>query len=190
MKNVTLSTKIIGLAVTTVIAIGVCILASSYYLFSRAGKDQAQRDVITLADSVEYHVNDLTAKIDAVAQLTAGRKDLAEAIAKGDTAFVQSLGKEVMRSSKVGFITIADKDGKVVGRGHSNKSGDSVLNQSNVKRALAGEATTGTEEGTVVKFSLRAGAPVKLGGQIVGTVTTGIDLTPASHAFVDEETVS
>ena len=37
-----------------------------------------------------------------------------------------------------------------------------------------------------MKFSLRAGAPVKLGDKIVGSVTTGTDLTSADHAFVEK----
>ncbi len=74
----------------------------------------------------------------------------------------------------------------MVGRGHSDKAGDSVLCQPNVKKALGGEASTGIEEGTVVKFSLRAGAPVKIGDKVVGSVTTGVDLTPADHAVVEE----
>ena len=74
----------------------------------------------------------------------------------------------------------------MVGRGHSDKAGDSVLTQANVRKALAGESSTGIEEGTVVKFSLRAGAPVKLGDKIVGSVTTGVDLTAADHAFVEK----
>jgi len=186
MKNVSLSTKIIGLVVAAVFTVGVCVFASSYYFVNRGFSDQTQQDVGKLADAVQLRVDDVTAKMAAVAKLTAARKDLAEAVAKGDTAFVQSLGKEVMRDSKAGFITIADKDGNVVGRGHSDKAGDSVLNQPNVKKALAGESSTGIEEGTVVKFSLRAGAPVKVGGKVVGSVTTGVDLTPANHAFVEE----
>ena len=186
MKKRALSTKIIGLVVTAVFTVGMCVFASSYYFVNQGFNDQTQQDVGRLADAVQLRVDDVAAKMAAVAQLTAARKDLAEAITKGDTAFVQSLGKEVMRDSKAGFITIADKDGNVVGRGHSDKAGDSVLNQPNVKRALAGEASTGIEEGTVVKFSLRAGAPVKLGGKVVGSVTTGVDLTPASHAFVED----
>jgi len=90
-----------------------------------------------------------------------------------------------MRDSRVNLITIADREGKVVGRGHSEKAGDSVLVQANVRKALGGEITTGIEEGTVVKFSMRAGAPVKLGDKIVGSVTTGTDLTSADHAFVE-----
>ena len=186
MKNVSLSTRIIGLVATAVVTVGVCVFASSYYFVNQGFNDQTQQDIGRLADAVQLHFDDVTAKMAAVAQLTASRKDLAEAVTKGDTGRVQQLGKEVMRDSKAGFITIADKDGNVVGRGHSDKVGDSVLNQPNVKKALAGESSTGIEEGTVVKFSLRAGAPVKLDGKVVGSVTTGVDLTPANHAFVEE----
>ena len=186
MKNASLSTRIIGLVATAVVTVGVCVFASSYYFVNQGFNDQTQQDIGRLADAVQLHFDDVTAKMAAVAQLTASRKDLAEAVTKGDTGRVQQLGKEVMRDSKAGFITIADKDGNVVGRGHSDKVGDSVLNQPNVKKALAGEPSTGIEEGTVVKFSLRAGAPVKLDGKVVGSVTTGVDLTPASHAFVEE----
>ena len=124
-------------------------------------------------------------KLSTVAQMTAARKDLAEAISRGDTAVVQKLGKDIMRDSRISLVTIADKEGRVVGRGHSDKAGDSVLSQSNVRKALGGDASTGIEEGTVVKFSMRAGAPVKLGDKIVGSVTTGTDLTSADHSFVE-----
>ncbi len=98
-------------------------------------------------------------RLATAAKMTASRQDLAEAISKGDTAAVQRLGKDIMRDSKISLITIADKEGKVVGRGHSDKAGDSVLSQANVKQALAGETNFGIEEGTVVKFSLRRGRP-------------------------------
>ena len=78
-------------------------------------------------------------------------------------------------------LTIADQEGNVIARGHSEKTGDSVLSQINVKKALAGEVSAGFEEGTVVKFSLRAGAPIKVDGRIVGTITPGIDLTATSN---------
>jgi methyl-accepting chemotaxis protein len=89
-----------------------------------------------------------------------------------------------MHTLQVAFVTVADRDGTVIGRGHSDKSGDSVLGQVNVKQALSGKASTGVEPGTVVKFSLRAGHPIVSAGRIVGSVTTGFDLS--TEAFVDE----
>jgi ABC-type transporter Mla subunit MlaD len=186
MKKVSLSTKIIGLVVTAVFTVGACLFASTYYFVDKGFQDQTQQEIGRQADAVQLHFDSITARMSAAAKLTASRKVLAEAIEKGDTAFVQKLGKEVMRDSQAGFITIADKNGNVVGRGHSEKVGDSVLSQPNVKKSLAGEASTGIEEGTVVKFSLRAGAPVKIGDKVVGSVTTGVDLTPADHAVVEE----
>ena len=186
MKKVSLSTKIIGLVVTAVFTVGACLFASTYYFVDKGFQDQTQQEIGRQADAVQLHFDSITARMLTAAKLTASRKDLAEAIEKGDSAFIQKLGKEVMRDSKAGFITIADKSGNVVGRGHSDKAGDSVLSQPNVKKSLAGEASTGIEEGTVVKFSLRAGAPVKLGDKVVGSVTTGVDLTPADHAVVEE----
>ena len=186
MKKVSLSTKIIGLVVTAVFTVGACLFASTYYFVDKGFQDQTQQEIARQADAVQLHFDSITARMAAAAKLTASRRVLAEAIEKGDTAFVQKLGKEVMRDSKAGFITIADKDGNVVGRGHSDKAGDSALSQPNVKKSLAGEASTGIEEGTVVKFSLRAGAPVKVGDKVVGSVTTGVDLTPADHAVVEE----
>jgi sensor histidine kinase regulating citrate/malate metabolism len=186
MKKVSLSAKIIGLVVTAVFTVGACLFASTYYFVDKGFQDQTQQEIARQADAVQIHFDNITARMAAAAKLTASRRILAEAIEKGDTAYVQKLGKEVMRDSQAGFITIADKNGNVVGRGHSDKTGDSVLSQPNVKKALAGEASTGIEEGTVVKFSLRAGAPVKVGDKVVGSVTTGVDLTPADHAIVEE----
>jgi methyl-accepting chemotaxis protein len=114
----------------------------------------------------------------------AARPDVAQAVKRGDTAYIQKVAKEILKSGAINVLTIAGKDGKVVGRGHSDKAGDSVLGQANVKKALAGEASAGIEEGTVIKFSMRAGMPLKLEGEIVGSITTGADLS-SDTKFVD-----
>ena len=69
-------------------------------------------------------------------------------------------------------------------RGHSDKKGDNVADQANVKKALGGQASVGVEEGTLVKLSLRAGYPVKAGNEIVGSVTAGLNLS-SDNTFVD-----
>jgi len=185
MRKLSLSAKIVGIVIASVAVVGLSLTACTWYFLNKIYNDESHQELALLAGLVQSHVDDETHKLVTAAQMTAARQDLAEAISRGDTAAVQKLGKEIMRDSRISLITIADKEGKVVGRGHSDKAGDSVLNQANVRKALGGEMSTGIEEGTVVKFSMRAGAPVKLGDKIVGSVTTGMDLTSADHAFVE-----
>ncbi|MGE5799401.1 MAG: cache domain-containing protein, partial [Syntrophaceae bacterium] len=185
MRKLSLSAKIVGIVVVAVVVVGATLTACTWYFLNKIYNEESRGEISRMVGLVQAHVADEAHKLESAAQMTAARKDLAEAIEKGDTAFVQKTGKEILRNAKISLITIADKDGKVVGRGHSEKAGDSVLSQSNVRKALGGEISTGIEEGTVVKFSMRAGAPVKLGDRIVGTITTGTDLTSADHAFVE-----
>ena len=186
MKRISLSKKIVGIVVVSVAVVGLSLTVCTNYFLNKIYNDESRQEVARLAGLVQSHVDDEARKLAVAAQMTAARQDLAEAISRGDTAVVQKLGKDIMRDSRISLITIADKEGKVVGRGHSDKAGDSVLSQSNVRKALGGEVSTGIEEGTVVKFSMRAGAPVKLADKIVGSVTTGTDLTSADHAFVEK----
>ena len=137
------------------------------------------------ADFVKSQLNNLKEKILGVTHITASRADVAAAIENKDAAFLQKVGLELMARNGMELVTIADKEGMVVARAHSDKKGDSVRGQINVKKALAGEASVGLEEGTVVKFSLRAGAPVRIDNRIVGSITAGIDLS-SKDSFVDD----
>jgi len=66
----------------------------------------------------------------------------------------------------------------VIARTHDKKAGDSVANQANVQKALRGETTAAVEPGTIVRLSVRAGAPVKnAAGKVVGVVTPGYTAT-------------
>jgi methyl-accepting chemotaxis protein len=181
--RLSLSRKIIGVVILSVFVGSMAVFMAVTFMLG-GYDDQAQRDVKNLAGAVQAQLDNLGEKVKGAAYLMAVREDVAAAIEKGDTRFLQQAGKELVKSGSADLITIADKDGKVIGRGHSDKVGDSVMNQVNVKKALAGEASSGLEEGTVVKFSLRAGHPVKRGNQIIGSITTGIDLS-SDFRFVD-----
>jgi methyl-accepting chemotaxis protein len=150
----------------------------------RDSNHRAQQDVQRFSIAAQAQLDALKEKCREAAYQFAVRPDVIEAVAKGDTAYVQKVGKEFLRAGAVNVLTIADKDGKSIGRGHSDKAGDSVLSQVNVKKALAGEASSGVEEGTVIKFAMRAGQPVKESGRIIGSVTSGIDLS-SDTKFVD-----
>ena len=79
-------------------------------------------------------------------------------------------------SHYVDFFTVTDAEGIVLARTHEHeKFGDSVVNQMNVREAINGNVRTYIEEGTVVKASVRTGAPVyDPDGVLIGVISTGV----------------
>ena len=76
----------------------------------------------------------------------------------------------------VNYFTITDEKGIVLARTHDTDNfGDSVINQQNVYDAINGKTSSYFEEGTVVKVSVRTGAPVyDTDGTLVGVVSAGV----------------
>ena len=182
--KLTLSKRIIGLVIVVVCIVSGATFGTTYFFVSKDSDEQSQREVGISAEAVQESLEDIKEKVMAAASQVALRIDVASAIEKKDVLFLQQLGKEIITKSKIDLIMIADKNGNVVARGHSEKVGDNLLTQINVKKALAGKPSVGLEEGTVVKFSLLAGCPVKINGGIVGSVTLGVDLS-LDNNFVD-----
>ena len=185
LNRISLSAKIIGLVGLTVLIVGGATFASAFYFLSRGYDEQASQQMALTARLIQDNVAGLEGDVRAAAVSIASRPDVAAAVEKGDSVLLQNLAKVLMANEKLGLVTIADREGKVIARGHSDQKGDSVGGQINVTKALAGDVSVGFESGSVVKLSLRAGAPVGIDGRTVGTVTAGIDL-PRDHAFVED----
>ena len=183
--NLSLSGKIISLIGAAVLGVCLVTLGATYFLLSSTFNELGQKELATDADVVQGQISQMTGKVSAVAALIANNPGVAKAVQDKNSAYLKQFGKDFMKSGGGVFVTFADKKGNALARGHSDKAGDSILKQGNVQKALAGEASAGIEEGTEIKFSLRAGCPVKAGGEIVGSVSTGIDLS-SNHFFVDE----
>ncbi|OLN25380.1 methyl-accepting chemotaxis protein [Desulfovibrio sp. DV] len=183
--RLTLTGKIIALLLFTVALLTLATSVTVHVYLSDGLNRMSQNEIDTKADAVDSMLKEASQEVRGVTYLLASRPDIAAAITAKDTARLVAIAKEAQRELRIEFVTIADAQGVVVARGHSDKIGDSVKNQINVQKALAGQGSVGLEEGTAVKFSLRAGYPVYLDGKIVGSVTTGINLS-SSNAFVDE----
>ncbi len=183
-SRLSITAKMVGLIVASIIIVCVITVTTTYFAVSRSEDELARKESSTNADYVRSQLDLMKGNVITIASLTAQRSDVAEAVKSRNSDLLRRYGQEVMQKSGMGFVTISDREGNVIARGHSDKAGDSVLNQANVQRALKGETYIGIDEGTVVKLSLRAGAPVKVRDEIVGVVTTGIDLS-TDNAFVD-----
>jgi len=173
------------MVILTVLVVGGVSFGSVFYFLTKGYNEQAEKEIALTAKMIQANIDDLMERVKGTAGSFSVRPDVIAAVEKKDTAYLRGIAKPLMANEKLGFVTIGDKDGNVIARGHSDKTGDSVTGQMNVKKALAGEASVGIESGSVVKLSLRAGAPIKSEGRIVGAVTPGIDL-PKANRFVDD----
>ena len=184
MRKASLTTKIAGMIGITVCLTSLLIAVTGYFYLSGHLNEAAKTELIVSSRVVESQYNSLKSKVMAVASVMANSPGIAEAIKEGNGGFLQRFAATVAKGQGAMFITVTDKNGIVLARGHSDKSGDSLASQLNVKKALNGEPSVGIAEGTLVKLGLRAGYPVREGDEIVGSVTAGINLS-SDTAFVD-----
>jgi methyl-accepting chemotaxis protein len=110
---------------------------------------------------------------------------LSEALARQDREKAVALGRTAMESFGLDYFLVTDMAGTVFARAHDpGNFGDSIATQRNVRTALAGGRGVFLEQGAVVKYSIRAGAPLFDGkGRQVGAVSMGYVLS--SESFVD-----
>ncbi len=185
-RDLSISGKIIGLIVAAVLGVTVASFGTTYYFLSQTFDELGKKELAKDADVIQGQIENLREKISALAAFSANTPGVVKAVQERNSEFLKEFSREAMKNTGAGiFVTISDKKGNVIARGHSDKTGDSVFKQINVQKALAGETTAGIEEGTEVKFSLRAGYPVKNGAEIVGCITVGVDLS-SNHSFVDD----
>lgn len=184
ISKASFSAKIIWLVILTATITGVTSFISAYYFLARGFDAQAEREIAHTATVVQNATSDSMERMKKDAQAFGSRPDVAEAVEKKDGTYLQQVAKAFMANNGWNVMVIIDKDGLVITRGHSDKAGDSIADQPNVKKALAGQLSVGIEEGGVVKLSIRAASPIKVQDRIVGAVISGVDLS-SSNTFVD-----
>lgn len=185
MKRLSIFYKILLFIVVLVtVSSGGVFLITNYY--TKIGYNNESKEKIKLLYNIVVNRMDrIQSSYRESGALLASNPEFVSAIVNNDNVAIRQMFKELSSSLNSDFITVSNKDGIVVARSHSEKFGDSVKNQMNVVQALStGNAYSGVELGTVVKFSLRVGIPVKLqDGNVVGVITMGTDI--GSIKFVD-----
>lgn len=157
MKS-TLVTRFVSLNVATISLLSLTIVGVSYYGASKAFRDSSSEDLTRCIEQVR---NELSREEERTLHLAAGmaiRPDIIAAVESGNTAALQSIGKQVVDTLKISVLTFADKRGTVIARGHSDKAGDSVTNQ------LRNRATINSDCGLGRWYSSRRGEPGARGG--------------------------
>ncbi len=179
-----IAAKISILSIFCVVVTSVGLFLTSKYYTDVAFDTVSQENIISSKSVVENYVSGLKEKFSQAGLLIASNTSVIDAVASNESDILRSLIIQAMKDTGAHFITVSDSKGVVIARSHSEKTGDSVISQANVAKALAGEANVGVEPGTVVKFSLRAGCPITRDGVVIGVVTVGVSLS--EFDFVDK----
>jgi methyl-accepting chemotaxis protein len=184
VMRLSIAAKVMALVVASVVAT-VGIIQAVAWTSVRDGYE-----AIT-AQAVQSYLNVFNRQIETykegyldMARTQATRPNVIEAIATGDASRLGELGKAVLAGGKADLAVYTNAKADVLVRAHIDKAGDNIGNQEGVKRALAGEACCLFESGNVVRFSIRAYAPVKKDGAVIGVIIIGQDLSN-NAALVD-----
>jgi methyl-accepting chemotaxis protein len=125
--QLSLSKRIIGVVILSVVIGSTSAVISSAVLMN-GFTDLAHQEIEKLSSAVQAQMDNIRDKCEEAAYQFATRPDVVEAVGKGDSAYVQKIGKEFLKAGAVNVLTIANTEGKVIGRGHSDRVGDSVTN--------------------------------------------------------------
>lgn len=137
--------------------------------------------------TMESVLEDYKTKSDTAAKSLASGAEVVRTVQLGDAAAVKTAVNQSIKdmAMDVDFVTIVNSQGVVIARTTSDKTGDSVMSQANISKALKGETTTHTETGNEIKLSIRTGSPIKdASGKIIGAISTGYSLVDTK--FVDK----
>ncbi len=181
--RVSILVKIVVMVAAAVVITSIGVFFTSRYFVVQGFNAEAAGNIQAMQVVVDKEVHDQMDKYLEDGGFLAENSNFVSAVRAKDQLVIRMLITDFMTKNDSDFITVSDDKGVVIARAHSDKAGDSVLGQHNVKKALEGKATVGIEPGSVVKFSLRAGIPVKDAGQVIGAVTLGITLS--DEKFVD-----
>ena len=186
LMQITLKLKqklILYVLMLILVAIVAVTLPSLYFLadgLEKAYERQASQGLDGFNKLVESYKT--TAKKQA--ELFAQHPDVIKAIEMQDkTALVNILGP-LAQGAGLDAVTVSNDKGVVIARTHDTKNGDSVIQQANVKAALAGEHIVIIEPGNINKLSVLAGAAVRNSqNRVIGVISASYALS--RDAFVD-----
>ncbi|GEA31993.1 methyl-accepting chemotaxis protein [Clostridium diolis] len=160
-------------------------IAISTISFNSYSDHNNKTEVMNANETISEKIKELKNESLSIGSQLALNPRIIKGIENKDSQEIFNDLKDILKDLDVEFVTITDEKGNVIIRSYEpDKKGDSILNQANVRNALAGKLNSQVESGTQIKLAARAGAPVKNeNGDIIGVVSVGYRLD--SNNLVD-----
>jgi len=179
-SKIILPTIIVLIVLTAVLTVFISVKFLSY------SNKLIDQKVIADTNSLRLHVNNGRSYSKTAAVSMACNPEVIKAVKSRDRAEILRVSAFALELYQINFFTVTDENGIVLARTHAPDTfGDSLTNQQGIKNALDGKVSTYFEAGTVVKVSVRTGAPVRdADGTLIGVVSTGVRFD--TNEVVDE----
>ena len=159
--------------------------AVSYLILSSNLENKAMDDMKSAQKQISDFFSLKERQARTSASLAAQNQEISKALLSQESSSLQRMGREFLQNSGLDFITFVDAQGIVAARGHAEGSGDSLQNQKNVLRSLAGESSAGYERSGASKLAYTVTVPLRNGGTVVGAILAGF-IVHGNEALADE----
>lgn len=160
------------------------VIFTTYYIVTVELDKIAQGQLKEQAKVVEYRFHDIQQNALSLAVSQAIRPNVINGISNNDNYLLSGLGKSLIESKSTEFILFVDKKGNVIASGTETKIEENISSSFVFKQALANQPVAGISLNGSSGIVLRASAPVRQNGQIVGVVVVGSNIFQGD-TFVD-----
>ena len=176
--------KIILPTIIVLIALIVTINAFLAVRFSTLSNALLNERLISNTNSLKLYLDESIANTRAAASSMAINADVKNAVKNQDRKELLKLFASVPDLYRISYCAICDDTGTVLARtSESDYFGDSIYDQQNVQDALDHRTSTYFESGSMIKVSVRTGAPVyDIDGAIIGVISAAIRFDTDSQA--------
>jgi methyl-accepting chemotaxis protein len=176
--NIGIGKKLNMMVIISIVLVVLITVGFSIIQFTELNKEHARTQAEKGVAGIVEQINVEKENAKRISALLAANPTIVDGVQHKDRDMLEIAMSGIASSVSIDFVTFSDETGTVIYRAHEpDKFGDSVTNQENVKRALAGETVALVERGTAVPLSARAGCPIKNeAGKVIGLVSTGTRL--------------
>ena len=183
-KTFNLTAKLIISFILVSLGVTGVTIGPALYLFSGMIQTNNEERALQAVDGLNTVLEDYKRNALSHGAIIARNPLVINALENRNAEQIVAVLAPLVKEAKMDFVTVTDNKGIAIARTHTDKKGDSVINQANVQNALAGTAFAAIEPGTEIKLAARAGIPVKNAkGELIGVLSIGYNA--AKNEVVD-----
>ena len=184
-RNMPISLKMLGMMVGIVVVGTVCAMVMTLLIFDSGILGDTEKSLDYTAVGVSTTFADWQTTLGSYTALLSQDAALQQGTAERDTERLKKILDAADKGVSVGFIALTDVNGVVIS-GTNIKAGTVISPYYAVNSALNGKPAAAFDSIGSFAYALYASHPVYYGGNIVGSLTMGVDLvSDSSSSTVD-----